>query len=173
MKAKQPICLLILIVQLFMMPAAFAETVSGPDPERVEAFMQEQQRLETEYGLSTEFWTVEDLFHFYSEYDDVVNFPGYGGPHHSLPKDGEITQDEARELAIAAARSKHGDDAFETGFEWAEIVSFQERKDGVRFWSFIFMNPAQGIPLGYGYEVELDASTGEVLHFADDETGWG
>ena len=169
------LCLLLVATCLFAAAPAIAERTEVDPEARLAEFNAEVARLEEEMGILSRYWPIETLYELYQKYSDVVYPPEHYGPIASLPREDEISQEDARALIVGALEKKKGKGAFESEREWVEIVFFQQQITGLRTWTFIFAHPVPGSPDNpdYVYEVALDAKTGKILYISDSTTGWG
>lgn len=162
-------CVAVFLLAMLLASAGLSE--GTPD-----AFLRELRQLEAEYGLLIRYWPVEDRYALYAKYGDPIYAPHEADtPRHDIPREGEVTQAEAREAIAALLIETYGEDALDPTLEWVEIVYFLEAKDGQRYWQFMFAHPREGEPdsPAYVYEAHLDAVTGEIFFLSDNTTPWG
>lgn len=166
-------CTLFLVVAVFCV-SALGHSLNGAlasiaeNPERRQEMEEALQKLETERGLPSNFWSIEEQYEFNQRFPDLYQ----EGMKVALPNENEIDPLVALNLAVGAVQDK-----YEETPELSErtySIHFWEKETGERFFTITFFtytdhDPEIPSPL---YEVRLDAM-GELLSVTAGEEGWG
>lgn len=154
--------LLALCLILLLLVPAFALA------QDANAMLDEIETLEAERDLPMALWSVGDKYEFDRKYNaEMYENPTVGIGLYALPGDGDIQEEEAREMALAVIAERYGEDAIQDADDWLVSTSFVEYQTDPksRQWTFAFILPDINRPSTYAviFEVSLDAETGDVL----------